>query len=229
MLNFPFDPIQRAHEVEQIVMQGDKRMYYRFRYARFYGGVVTADAVGCNLLCAYCWNYDKNEDPMGKGAFSSPSQVSDKLLKIAQKNNCGTFRMSGCEPFLGQASRDHLFKVIELVQAKCYANFIIETNGIMLGANPDFLDNISTGTRYRIAVKGHNGPTFEQVTGATCESYKLQLKGIQAVTSHGLKCTAAIMPDFVNTYKLIPKGVPTEREPLKKYAGTAARLKARGL
>ena len=54
MPNFPFDPIQRSHEVEAVVMQGDKRMYYRFRYARFYGGVVTADAVGCCLLCAYC-------------------------------------------------------------------------------------------------------------------------------------------------------------------------------
>jgi hypothetical protein len=34
MLILPFDPIQRAHEVEQIVMQGDMRRYYRFRSGR---------------------------------------------------------------------------------------------------------------------------------------------------------------------------------------------------
>ena len=108
---FPFDPIKRSHDVEQIVMQGDKRMYYRFRYARFYGGVVTADAVGCCLSCAYCWNYDKNEQPEGKGKFYSPSQVAKKLVDLSSKNGCTTFRISGCEPFLGKASRDHLFKV----------------------------------------------------------------------------------------------------------------------
>jgi uncharacterized Fe-S cluster-containing radical SAM superfamily protein len=51
---FPFDPIQRSKEVESLVIQGDKRCYYRFRFAKFYGGIVTAHATGCNLLCAYC-------------------------------------------------------------------------------------------------------------------------------------------------------------------------------
>ena len=55
--NFPFDPIQRSKDIESLVMQGNARHYYRFRYAKFYGSIVTADAVGCNLLCAYCWNY----------------------------------------------------------------------------------------------------------------------------------------------------------------------------
>lgn len=59
----PFDPILRAREVESLVMKGNARRYYRFRYALYYGGIVTADAVGCNLLCAYCWNYFKNENP----------------------------------------------------------------------------------------------------------------------------------------------------------------------
>jgi uncharacterized Fe-S cluster-containing radical SAM superfamily protein len=41
-------PIQRSIEIKQLVMQGDKRCYYRFRYAKFHVGIVTADAVGCN-------------------------------------------------------------------------------------------------------------------------------------------------------------------------------------
>ena len=41
MEELPFNPIQRSDKVEQLVMQGDKRRYYRFRYAKFYGGIVT--------------------------------------------------------------------------------------------------------------------------------------------------------------------------------------------
>ncbi|HPJ84251.1 MAG TPA: hypothetical protein PLM24_04455 [Methanothrix sp.] len=53
----PFDPFEGASEIETIVMDGIRRKYYRFRYSRHYGGILTADAVGCNILCAYCWNY----------------------------------------------------------------------------------------------------------------------------------------------------------------------------
>ena len=67
----PFDPIQRSREVEQIVMYDDKRMYYRFRFANFYGGIVTADAIGCNLLCAYCWNYSRNLNPASQVRLGS--------------------------------------------------------------------------------------------------------------------------------------------------------------
>ncbi|MBZ5500452.1 MAG: hypothetical protein LAP85_29000 [Acidobacteriia bacterium] len=49
----PFDPIKRSEEIESLVMRGDQRLYYRFRSSGHYGGVVTADTVGCNLLCAY--------------------------------------------------------------------------------------------------------------------------------------------------------------------------------
>ena len=46
-----FDPLERASQIEALVMKDNARKYYRFRYARFYGGICTADAVGCNLLC----------------------------------------------------------------------------------------------------------------------------------------------------------------------------------
>ena len=45
-----FDPLERASQIEALVMKDNARKYYRFRYARFYGGICTADAVGCNLL-----------------------------------------------------------------------------------------------------------------------------------------------------------------------------------
>jgi uncharacterized Fe-S cluster-containing radical SAM superfamily protein len=73
---FPFDPIRHSKEVESLVMQGDKRRYYRFRFAKSYGGIVTADATGCNLLCAYCWNYSRNLNPSKVGEFFSPIEAA---------------------------------------------------------------------------------------------------------------------------------------------------------
>lgn len=81
-------------------MQGDKRRYYRFRFAKFYGGIVTADAVGCNLLCAYCWNYSRNLNPSRAGEFYSPIEVADKLEAISEKDKCYKFRVSGAESWL---------------------------------------------------------------------------------------------------------------------------------
>ncbi len=227
---FLFDPIKRSHEVEQIVMQGDKRRYYRFRYAKFYGGIATADAIGCNLLCAYCWNYAKNENPEGKGKFYAPYEVSEELIKIASKHKYCNFRISGCEPFLGVASKDHIFEVIRLVQRECDGHFVIETNGVMIGAHPEYLDEVPEHVRFRIALKGHDGQTFEKVTGANRIGLDLQMKAIQALRDHRLGCRVATMPEFVDIKKItLHPAVSTEREPLKKYAGTAARLMARGL
>lgn len=211
-------------------MQGDRRRYYRFRYAKFYGGIVTADAIGCNLLCAYCWNYSKNEHPEGKGNLYAPYEVGEKLIEIANNHNCYNFRISGCEPFLGMASKDHLFEVIRLVQRECDGYFVIETNGVMLGACPEFLDEVPEHVRFRIALKGHNAQTFENVTGANEMGLELQLKALQVLRDHRLGCRVATMPEFVDISKMkLHPAISTEKESLKKYAGTAARLKARGL
>ena len=228
--NFPFDPIQRSKDIESLVMQGNARRYYRFRHAKFYGGIVTADAVGCNLLCAYCWNYAKNDKPAGKGKFYAPYEVAEELIKIANKHKCYNFRISGCEPFLGQASKDHLFEVIRIVQQHTDGLFVIETNGILLGANPTFLDETPAHVRFRVALKADNPETFEKVTGTNRTGLDLQLKGIQALRDHKLGCRVATMTPFADVDKIkLHPAISTEKESLKKYAGTAARLKARGL
>jgi len=121
----PLDPVERSRDVEQMVMKGDKRRYYRFRFAKFYGGIVTADAVGYNLLCAYCWNYSRNLNPARFGDYYSPSEVADKLMELAENHDCHQFRISGAEPILGKASAVHLADVIKRLDG----NFIIETNG----------------------------------------------------------------------------------------------------
>ncbi|MGB9906535.1 MAG: radical SAM protein, partial [Candidatus Saccharicenans sp.] len=106
-LNLPFDPLERSRQVEKLVMDSGRRQYYRFRSGQFYGGIVTADAVGCSFLCAYCWNYSRNLDPAGAGTFFSPQEVVDRVLSLARKHRLNQIRVSGAEPLLGPESLAH--------------------------------------------------------------------------------------------------------------------------
>ncbi|MGD0954101.1 MAG: hypothetical protein ABR985_17205, partial [Methanotrichaceae archaeon] len=79
-------------------------------------------------------------------------------------------------------------------------------------------------------LKGHDAQTFEKVTGANESGLTLQMKAIQALRDQKLGCRVATMPEFVDIKKVtLHPAISTEKEPLQKYAGTMARLKARGL
>ncbi|MDM7911730.1 MAG: radical SAM protein [Methanotrichaceae archaeon] len=227
-----FDPLKRSAEVERIVMKGPARRYYRFRHARFYGGICTADAVGCNLLCRYCWNFGANEHPEGRGELYDPEQVSRKLLTVARKKDCWRFRISGSEPFLGQASADHLLEVIRLVQRdNTEASFIIETNGIYIGTHPHILDELpEADILLRIALKSQSEEQSRRITGAI-GAFDLQMRAItEASRRRHIHCTVAAMPDFVDLSKVhLPSNVGREVESLVLYPGTEARLRAAGL
>jgi len=226
-----FDAIERGREVENIVMQGEKRMYYRFRFAEFYGGTITADAVGCNLLCAYCWNYAKNEAPENaKGRFYSPEEVAEKLNTLAKKHHVRQVRISGAEPFLGDRSAEHLIKIASLLKNK---RLIIETNGIVLGADPSIAEKLAECENIdcvRIAVKGHDSETFERVTGAEGSALEYQLKAVEHCRTNRIQCDVAAMPETVDIQALRSKvSKRIEREGLRYYQGTKNRMIERGL
>lgn len=178
----PFDPVARAEDVEEIVMEGDRRKYYRFRYARYYGGIVTADAVGCNLLCAYCWNYYRN----------SPEEVARKLKSIAARKRVDLFRISGAEPVLGKRSAKHVARVIELTGGK----FILETNGIMIGCIPEIAELFrDLPVAVRVTIKGWDERSFEKITGARGEYFRYQLRALEVLRENGIKVWPAVMYD----------------------------------
>ena len=122
-----FDPLEEARLAAQVVCRGDRRKYYRFRPAKFYGGIATADCLGCCLRCLFCWSLPKVIAPGRCGKFYSPAQVAGKLTHIALKKGFHQLRISGNEPTI---ARDHLIKVLELIPKNRL--FILETNGILL-------------------------------------------------------------------------------------------------
>ena len=74
-----YDPIKRAEDTARIACRGNRRRYYRFRPARFYGGIGTADCLGCCLSCLFCWSWDKVVRPDRFGTWYSPHRVAGKL------------------------------------------------------------------------------------------------------------------------------------------------------
>lgn len=198
-LAFPFDPIKRSEKVENQVTKDYQRLYYRFRPAPYYGGIATADAVGCSFLCAYCWNYNRNLHPEKYKEFYTPQQVADKLIHIAIKKSYRLFRISGAEPILGERTFFHLIEVLRGIHRKKSGSlFILETNGFYLGSRIDLLAKLKEfpNLRVRICLKGVDEDSFEKITGAKKDFYHFPLDALKKLEDLGLRVWPALMGDL---------------------------------
>jgi len=235
----PFNPIERAKEVEKIVMKGGKRKYYRFRFSKYYDGIVTADACGCCLLCAYCWNYFRNLYPERCGKFYSAKEVVKKLRAIAEKRLCNRFRISGAEPILGKQSLEHLTKIIKNFKG---SEFILETNGLILGYYPELVKKLEKFKDFlfvRISIKGWDEKSFEKVTGARGDYWIYPLKALKLLIDSGFNAWPAVMWEIFGSkgvavlnqkfksLKIKPEEI--ELEHLELYPFVKANLKKRGI
>ena len=194
----PFDALKRSDETERLVMSGEMRLYHKFRAAPYYGGIATADAVGCSFLCAYCWNFGRNEDPSHFGRFYTPEGVADKLLGIARRRSLSLFRVTGSEPILGETSFNHLLKVIDIIlNTEPRANFVLETNGLMLGCRNELAQRLNIPRLLvRVAVKGVDAETFEKITGARKEFFIYPMLALRSLERLGVRAWPALMDDL---------------------------------
>lgn len=198
-VDFPFDPLARSEGVENLVTRDRRRSYYRFRPAPYYGGIATADAVGCSFLCAYCWNYNRNLNPEKFRDFYSPQQVASKLLSIANKKSFRLFRISGAEPVLGEKTFLHLMEVLRLIfQNKPDSLFILETNGFFLGYRLDLLGKLKPypNLRIRICLKGTEQDSFEKITGANRDFFRYPIMALKELLKLEVVAWPALMGDL---------------------------------
>lgn len=195
-----YDPVELAAKLEGIVAKNGQRKYYRFRPARFYGGIATADCVGCCLRCAFCWSRAPLINPGGVGRFYSPQEVFSKLDSIASKRGYSRLRVSGNEPTIG---RQHLLALLQLVGQTNYT-FILETNGILLGADPSYARELAKfeNLHVRVSLKACDPEQFSQLTGAKGEAFELQLASLRNLLDAGASCHAAVMQEFAPEEKL---------------------------
>jgi uncharacterized Fe-S cluster-containing radical SAM superfamily protein len=193
MVSSSIDPLVLAEKVRKIVSSEEKRKYYRFRPATFYGGIATADCVGCCLKCLFCWSWQIIVQPEKVGRFYSPEEVVRNLLSIARKRGFNKVRISGNEPTL---HRSHLLQVLQLIPKEI--QFILETNGILIGYDPSYAKDFSRfpNLYVRVSLKGACAEDFIRLTGAMPEGFTLQLKALENLLEAGVNCLPAVMANF---------------------------------
>jgi uncharacterized Fe-S cluster-containing radical SAM superfamily protein len=218
----PFDPLELVEETERIVLrqgpQGWERKYTDFYSVPVYGGIATGYAAGCCLRCSYCWSNWSRDFPDKLGQFYSPKQVALNLFKAAQKGivyseywreripEINKLRLSGCEPTLG---KEHLLGVLKLVEESKYPLFILETNGILLGHDRDYVKKLAAFKEklyVRVSMKAATPEGFVQRTGALGKYHQLPFKALKYLLDEGIYARAAAMTD--------PKVMPTEEREL---------------
>lgn len=227
-----YDPVELSRITETIVTKGELRKYYRFRAAGFYGGISTADTVGCNLRCKFCWSGNSVWNAKITGNFYSPEDVANILEEIARKKGYKLVRVSGGEPTIG---KEHLIKLLSKISDDFI--FILETNGILLGYDEKYVDQLSRfkNLHVRVCFKGCNAEEFTWLTGAS-RGFEYQLKALEYLRDKGLNFNIAVVSvrgnklDFYKKLKEMDLGkLMVEEEKIKLYPRVEERLKREGI
>jgi uncharacterized Fe-S cluster-containing radical SAM superfamily protein len=251
----PFDPLALAEETEQKVTregpEGLERKYTGIYSAPVYGGIATGYAVGCCLRCIYCWSNWSRDFPERFGKFYSPEKVAKTLAKAAEKGisspGWGRFRgikvnklrLSGCEPTL---AKEHLLSTLEHVAESKYPLFILETNGILLGSDRDYVKRLAQFADklyIRVSLKAATPEGFTERTGALGNYYELPFRALTYLMGEGIFSRAAAMTDpkvmprqereilIKKLSQIDPKlATDLEEEQIDAYETTTSRLKA---
>jgi len=253
----PFDPLKLAEETERIVTrmgpEGLERKYTDFYSVPVYGGIATGYAVGCCLRCIYCWSNWSRDFPEKFGEFYSPKNSAKNLFKAAEEgitystywrkliSKINKLRLSGCEPTIGKA---HLLSLLNIIEESKYSLFILETNGLLIGADKNYakqLAEFKNKLYVRVSFKAATPEGFTQRTGAIGEYYELPFKALNYLLNEGIYARAAAMTDpkimSKNERKILierleeidPKAnykETLEEEVIDAYDTTVKRLKA---
>ncbi len=184
-----YNPLELSKKTEEIVVRDNLKKYYRFRPTGFYGGIATADTVGCNLRCKFCWSGNSVWNAKETGEFYSPKEVAITLQRIADTKGFHQLRISGGEPTIG---KQHLIEILATVSTKYL--FILETNGILLGYDKKYIENLSRfkNLHIRVCLKGADPEEFSRLTGAE-QGFEYQMKALQNLQENHLSFNIAIV------------------------------------
>jgi len=198
-LNVAYDPAERHRKIAPAVVEqrigGDLRKYYRFRHDPWHGGIITADCAGCGLTCKFCWVRGESIlEGRAPGEFLSPGEAAERVLKLMKEHKVRQARISGGEPTLG---RSHLFPFLNVFQHKG-ARFILETNGILIGEDETYAQELALYpfVHVRVSLKGCTEEDFARLTGADPRGFHLQLNALRHLKKAGVSAHPAVMVSF---------------------------------
>jgi uncharacterized Fe-S cluster-containing radical SAM superfamily protein len=203
----PFNPLELARETEKIFIDGNKRKYYSFRVEPFYGQMATARGPGCDLRCVFCWTDPSKEASVTEnvgnfGKSYSPREVYDEIVRVSSNEHgrgilTEGVRVSGFEPTIG---RQHLLELIDTFRqdGDNFHWFLLETNGILLGADESYVRDLSKFGDYlqvRLSIKAGTPEAFEKKTGAKAEFFELPWQALHYLRKYGIKHRIAAMSE----------------------------------
>mgnify|MGYP000456884852 CR=1 FL=1 len=195
----PFDPIELAKRTEAIVCRRNEegeleRKYTAFYTVGVYKGIATGYVCGCNLRCYFCWSSPSRDYPESRGRFHSPRAAMAKLLKCASRSGVKRLRISGGEPTIG---RSHLLSLLELAEESGAELFLLETNGILFGADPSYVRDVAKFRKVhvRVSIKAGTPEAFQARTGAQAWAFELPFKAIELLLDSGVSMHVALMCD----------------------------------
>ncbi len=192
----PYDPVELAEVTQEIVCRGTDcaRKYTNVYVAGVYGGIATAYAVGCPLRCVFCWVDDSREYPEQRGRFYTPETLVDALWDAVRESNIRKARISGAEPML---CKPHLLAVLQLIEESPFKSFMLETNGILLGVDPEYAREVAPFEKIhiRVSLKAATPEGFQRRTGALGDAVELPFKAIQNLIQARASFHVAAMTD----------------------------------
>jgi len=227
-----YDPAELSKKIENIVINENWKKYYRFRATGFYGGIATADVVGCNLRCKFCWSSNSVWNAKNTGKFYSSRQVADALHEIARSKGYTKVRVSGGEPTIG---RKHLIALLDYISPEFL--FILETNGILLGADKSYVKDLSRfrNLHVRVCLKGCNSEEFSMLTGAE-KGFEYQIKALENLRDKRVGFNIALVSAKNEKKQLFDRlaemglgNIMVEEEEIKLYPSVRRRLDKEGL
>ena len=192
------DPLELTRMLREIVCKEESgivlRRYWRFRGGQWYGGIATADCVGCNLRCKFCGPVLYMTKKKLLGALETPKNVAKKLVSIALKHNYRYLRISGGEPTI---CPEHLFQLLDALREYPFI-FILETNGILLGYDKSIVEQLSQyrNVHVRISIKGTNPLEFQELTMADKKFFEYQLRALKNLLDYELSFHPAVVASF---------------------------------
>ncbi len=214
-------PFKLSIKIEKEVSKNALKKYYRFRKTQFYGGCATADCLGCNLRCAYCWAQKKVWKPERYGQFYTAQEVAKRLISM----NLPLVRVSGGEPTI---FKEHLLTLLVLIPERI--TFILETNGILL--DKEYVKELSKfeNIYVRVSLKGVDEETFEKITGAEGKFFLNQLHTLELLKKYGIRHRTAILYDLFTDSQIRNLDIPNiEYETLIRYPFVLNNLNKRGI
>jgi len=126
------------------------------------------------------------------GVFQSPDQVLEGLLSVSRKTGSKIARVSGGEPTL---CRKHLLQLLDLVESSDFERFVLETNGILLGADASYVRELARFKKIivRVSLKAGTPRDFARKTGSKPEFFELPFRAMRELIANGIRLNVAAM------------------------------------